>query len=182
MSAVTSFSPPPPPPPNTKPSDTENSQVSTPTVKIPASGDGRSPETAVWSGALSSVLEVKETYVVDGIGLQPRYRRTTMDEARDFARLGYMILDGERYEMVAPAQIASGPLSNPSMPAVAAAIEAQMADVITQEGIIATGSGAATDAYNAAQLHHGDAFADSDDGDEASSSASSESDGGSSTT
>jgi hypothetical protein len=94
-------------------------------------------------------------------------------------RQGYKILDGETYEPVIQAQIPPGPLGNPSMPA-SHGIDTQMQEVIAHESTIATGSGAATDAYHAAQVHRrcnvvvllvyclplldGDAFAASDNG------------------
>jgi hypothetical protein len=41
----------------------------------------------------------RKKYVVDGLGLFPRYRRTTLVEARSFAQI-YTILDGETYQVL----------------------------------------------------------------------------------
>jgi hypothetical protein len=146
-------------------------------LKVPLSGDGKTPQTATWSGVMFHGPITKKTYVVNGVGLEPQYRRTNVDEARDCMRQGCNIMDGETYEPVTQTQIPPGPLGNPSMPA-SHGIDAQMQEVIAHENTIATGSGAATEAYHAAQVHRrcdvvvllvyclppldGDAFAASD--------------------
>jgi hypothetical protein len=150
MSATTKTSPPPPDDQDSKQgTGTSNRKI---VFKIPVSGDGNITATSTWSGAIFSAPNAKKTYVVDGVGLSPRYRRTTVDEARGFAQLGYTILDGDTYEVIPESQIPPGPLSNPSMPA-AIGIAAQMEQVVSQENAIATGEGPATDAYVAAQVH-----------------------------
>jgi hypothetical protein len=97
------------------------------------------------------VLGPKKAYIVDGVGLSPRYRRVTVDEARDFIRHAYTVLNGETHEVVTAAQSPSSPLDNTSMP-TATAVPAQLLAVEAQENRIATGSGAATETYNAAQV------------------------------
>jgi hypothetical protein len=59
-------------------------------------------------------------------------------------------LDGETYEVVPAAQVPVVSYGNPSMPAPTA-VPAQTDAAIAQENLI--GSGAATEAYNAAQVH-----------------------------
>jgi hypothetical protein len=176
MSSGTGSSPPPPPGNKSMDKNTDIKSAYT-NLKVPLSGDGKTPQTATWSGVMFHGPIIKKTYIVNGIGLEPQYRRTNVDEARDFMRQGYKIMDGETYEPVTQAQIPLGPLGNPSMPA-SHGIDAQMQEVIAHENAIATGSGAATDAYHAAQVHRrcnvvvllvyclplldGDAFAASD--------------------
>ena len=112
----------------------------------PPSGDGKTPQTATWASGLDTGAK---TYVVNGIGLFPRYRRVNVDEARGNAQV-YQILDGDTYHVVT--QLPAGPMANPSMPA-ATAVAQQEASVIAQENIVATGSGAAAQQYHAAQAH-----------------------------
>ncbi|KAI4930925.1 uncharacterized protein J4E92_004759 [Alternaria infectoria] len=160
MSAAAGSSPPPPPPgSNSNDKGTGHGSSSYPNLKIPLSGDGSTPQKAAWAGIMFQPPGITKNYVVDGVGLFPRYRRTRVEEAREYARLSYTILDGETYEVIPESHIPPGPISNPSMPA-AAGIVAQMQDIVAHENALATGSGAATDAYNALQVHHGDAFVD----------------------
>ncbi|KAI4644779.1 uncharacterized protein J4E78_009598 [Alternaria triticimaculans] len=160
MSAAAGSSPPPPPPgSNSNDKGTGHGSSSYPNLKIPLSGDGSTPQKAAWAGIMFQPPGITKNYVVDGVGLFPRYRRTRVEEAREYARLSYTILDGETYEVIPQSQIPPGPIGNPSMPP-AAGIVAQMQEIVAHENALATGSGAATDAYNALQAHHGDAFVD----------------------
>ncbi|KAI4626372.1 uncharacterized protein J4E87_004874 [Alternaria ethzedia] len=158
MSAAAGSSP-PPPGGNSNNKGTSHGSSSYPNLKIPLSGDGSTPQKAAWAGIMFQPPGITKNYVVDGVGLFPRYRRTRVEEAREYARLSYTILDGETYEVIPESQIPPGPIGNPSMPP-AAGIVAQMQDIVAHENALATGSGAATDAYNALQVHHGDAFVD----------------------
>ncbi|KAI4945615.1 hypothetical protein J4E91_007958 [Alternaria rosae] len=190
MSAAAKSSPPPPPPPpppggKSVDKNTSHSTSSYPNLKVPLSGDGSTPQSAAWSGVMFQPPSITKNYVVDGVGLFPRYRRTRVDEARDFARMSYTILDGETYEVIPESQIPAGPLGNPSMPP-AAGIVAQMQEIAAHENALATGSGPATDAYNALQAHHGDAFVDDNvntgnSSEDAAASSDDRSDGASST-
>jgi hypothetical protein len=151
MSAAAGSSPPPPPGGKGPSKDTDHAAPSL-KANIPLSGDGKTAQTAMWSSDMFRVLGPKKTYIVDGVGLSPRYRRVTVDEVRDFIRHAYTVLDGETHEVITAAQIPSSPLGNPSMP-TATAVPAQLLTVEAQENLIATGSGAVTEAYNAAQVH-----------------------------
>jgi len=112
----------------------------------PPSGDGKTPQTAAWASGLNTATK---TYVVNGIGLHPRYRRVGLDEARGNAQV-YEILDGDTYQVVT--QLPPGPMANASMPA-ASAVAQQVANVVAQENVVATGGGAAAQQYHAAQAH-----------------------------
>jgi hypothetical protein len=92
----------------------------------------------------------KNTYVVDGIGLSPRFRRTTLVDARSFAQTGYTILDGDTYQVVT--QLPTGPMVDPSMP-IATGVSQHIAQVADAETALATGTGQASQQYNAAQVH-----------------------------
>ncbi|KAF1841985.1 uncharacterized protein K460DRAFT_345404 [Cucurbitaria berberidis CBS 394.84] len=124
----------------------------------PPSGDGRTPATAAWAPAMFSTPGTTKTYVVDGLGTFPRYKRTTVADARSWAQV-YTILDGDTYQVVT--QLPPGPMANPSMPE-AAAIAEQTAAIVAHEHTVATGGGTVAAAYNAQQAHHGDAYASSD--------------------
>lgn len=154
MSAAAGSSPPPPPPSGNPNKNTGHGSSSYPNLKIPLSGDGSTPQKAAWTSIMFQPPGITKNYVVDGVGLFPRYRRTRVEEARDYARLAYTILDGETYAVVPEAQIPPGPLGNPSMPS-AAGIVAQMQEIVAHENALATGLGPATDAYNALQVHRG---------------------------
>jgi hypothetical protein len=117
-------------------------QASSSSSSIPPSGNGSTPKTAVW--ASKSYPAGTKTYVVNGLGLSPRYRRVAVDEARGWAQV-YEILDGDSYEVVA--QLPVGPMANPSMPAPAA-VNQQMATADAQEALIAQGTGPVSDAYH----------------------------------
>ncbi|KAH3946286.1 hypothetical protein HBH98_056900 [Parastagonospora nodorum] len=127
-------------------------------TSIPPSGDGKSPQTATWSPALSINYSAQKTYVVNGLGLVPHYRRTTLVEARSFAQV-YTILDGDTYETVH--QLPAGPMINPKMPAATSTTQ-QVTEIEDQETAISTGTGPAADQYNASQAYHGDALASTD--------------------
>ncbi|KAI4700783.1 hypothetical protein J4E81_003747 [Alternaria sp. BMP 2799] len=152
---------PPPPPPGGKSTDKNagHGTSSYPNLKIPLSGDGSTPQKAAWASIMFQPPGTTKNYIIDGVGLFPRYRRTRVDEAREYARLSYTILDGETYEVIPESQIPPGPIGNPSM-TPATGIVAQMQEIVAHENALATGSGPATDAYNALQAHHGDAFVD----------------------
>jgi hypothetical protein len=118
---------------------------------IPLSGDGKAPATATWSPALyTSPPGPKNTYVVDGIGLFPRFRRTTLVDARSFAQTGYTILDGDTYQVVT--QLPAGPMVNPSM-LIATGVSQHIVQVADAETALAIGTGQASQQYNAAQVH-----------------------------
>jgi hypothetical protein len=154
--SATAGSSPPPAAFNNKATDKNTGQetASYPNLKIPLSGGGSTPQTATWSGIMFQPPGIIKNYIVDGVGLYPRYRRTRVDEARDAARLSYTILDGETYEVITESQIPPGPLGNPSLPP-GTAVVAQMQEIAAHENALATGSGPATDAYNALQAHRG---------------------------
>jgi hypothetical protein len=116
---------------------------------IPPSGDGKTPKNAAWSSTLRTTSQTTKTYVVDGLGLVPRYRRTILEEARSFAQI-YTILDGDTYQVVA--QLPPGPMANPSMP-TATGIDQQNVNIAAHENVIATSGGAAAEQYNVAQVH-----------------------------
>ncbi|KAF1837371.1 hypothetical protein BDW02DRAFT_164779, partial [Decorospora gaudefroyi] len=82
---------------------------------------------------------------------QPRFIRTTVDDARSWAQV-YTIYDGDLYEHVAATQIPAGPLSNPSMPA-ASGVANQMVEVAAHEHAVATGGGPVAQEYAALQVH-----------------------------
>jgi hypothetical protein len=132
--------------------------TNTSTTAIPPSGDGKTAHTAAWSTSLSLAPNTSKTYIVDGLGLFPRYRRTTLLEARSFAQV-YTILDGDTYQVVD--QLPAGPMANATMPAATAEAE-QIAEIGAHENVVAAGNGPAAQQYNATQVHHGDAFVDSD--------------------
>jgi hypothetical protein len=119
-------------------------------LSIAPSGNGLSPSTAAWSPALFTTSSITETYVVDGVGLSPRFRRTTLAEARSAAQMGYAVLNGQTYQVIQ--QLPAGPMVNPSMP-VATGIQQHIGEVVNAENALATGIGQASEQYNAAQVH-----------------------------
>jgi hypothetical protein len=118
-------------------------------TSIPPSSDGKTPQTAAWSTSLSSAPDNEKTYVVNAIGLIPRFRRTTLVDARIAGQV-YEVLDGDTYEVVT--QLPAGPMANATMPAPTGAFQ-HIAEVVAAETTVATGTGAATEQYNAAQAH-----------------------------
>jgi hypothetical protein len=120
-------------------------------TSIPVSGDGKTPETATWSSALSLVPNTKRTYIVNALGLIPRYRRTTVEETRMAAQV-YEVLDGDTYQVVSEGQLLAGPVANATMPAPISAFQ-HMDEVVAAENVVANGTGATTEQYNAAQAH-----------------------------
>jgi hypothetical protein len=113
------------------------------------SGDGKTLQTAAWSPTLSLAPETEKTYIVDGLGLSPRYRRTTLADARMFAQV-YMVLDGDTYQVIH--QLPAGPMANPTM-LTATGIPRQFATIIAHESIVASGSGPASQQYQTMQGH-----------------------------
>lgn len=118
-----------------------NQHSSTTSASIPPSGDGKSPQIATWSPALALDSNPQKTYVINGLGLSPRYRRTTLVEARSFAQI-YIILDGDNYETVH--QLPAGPMINQTMPTATGTAQ-QVTEIEEQETSISTGTGPAAD-------------------------------------
>jgi hypothetical protein len=134
-----------------------NSQISAYSTAIYPSGDGKTPQTAAWSPALSTAFNTSKTYVIDGLGLFPRYRRTILVEARSSAQV-YTVLDGDTYQVID--QLPAGSMANATMPAASGETE-QIAEICAHENLVASGSGPAAEQYNATQVHHGDVFEES---------------------
>jgi hypothetical protein len=127
-------------------SSSEATGYSSPT-SVPPSGNGKSPQTAAWSSALTLDPNTKKTYVVDGLGLFPRYRRTTLVDARSAAQV-YTVLNGDTYQAVT--QLPPGPMANPTMPA-ATGEAAQIAEIGTHETVVASGTAPAAIQYTETQ-------------------------------
>jgi hypothetical protein len=128
-----------------------NNTTTTTSTNPPPSGDGTSPETSTWSSALFLAPNTTPTFVVDALGLLPRYRRTTLEEARSAAQV-YTVLDGNTYQAVQ--QLPAGPMANPSLPAATGEAQ-QIAEIAEQESVIAASGGDAAEQYNASQVHRG---------------------------
>jgi hypothetical protein len=124
-------------------------QSSSSSSSIPLSGDGKTPPKATWSPSLSLAPNTKKTYVVDGLGLVPRFRRTTLIEARSAAQ-SYAVLDGDTYHVVL--NLPPGPMANSTTPTMTD-VPQQLAGVVAQENVVAAGSGPAAQQYYTSQAH-----------------------------
>ena len=137
------------PPPGNQDTSKDTAHRAPNKTPTPPSGDGKTPGTAAWSTALINAPKSDKTYVVNGLGLIPRYRRTTLQEAR-MADQVYQILDGDTYESVY--QLPAGPMINQTM-SNATGTAQQVTEIEEQETAISAGTGPAADQYNASQAY-----------------------------
>lgn len=141
-----------------KPSGSQDNATKSPNHQFPISppppsGNGTTPQTATWS--TKSFPPGTRTYIVDALGLTPRYRRVTLDEARAANQVYPVVLDGSTF---LPVQLpAGGNMANSQLPP-ATGMQQQLATVDEHENVIAS------QAYFASMVRAGDAFANSEDG------------------
>ncbi|KAF2133394.1 hypothetical protein P153DRAFT_272050, partial [Dothidotthia symphoricarpi CBS 119687] len=115
----------------------------------PPPGDGKTLLTPAWAPSLRLNPAMHQTYIVDGLGLLPRYFRTTLVDARSWAQL-YDIYDGKTYQQVM--QLPPGPMINSTLPTTSTEAQ-QIAGIVAAENALAADHGAAAQQYNAAQVH-----------------------------
>jgi len=115
----------------------------------PPPGNGKTLMTPVWTPALHLNPSTRQTYIIDGLGLSPRYFRTTLADAHSWAQT-YDVYDGSTSQCVL--QLPPSPMANPSMPAASAEAD-QTAGIVAAEKEIASGWGPVGQQYNAIQIH-----------------------------
>ncbi|KAH7400651.1 hypothetical protein DE146DRAFT_781165 [Phaeosphaeria sp. MPI-PUGE-AT-0046c] len=124
------------------------------------SGDGGSLQSPAWSAGIRNNPSANPQYLVDDIVSSPRYIRVTLSEAVAMQNDGKKVYDVSNLQQIPKGQLPSSATgtSGPS----SQAFESQSEEIANVENTVSASGGDLAEAYDAAQVHHGDVLADSD--------------------